>query len=170
MLEYFWENTAQIFSETQLADTHQIPVLFLPNFKSLLKIKLTVGWKWGFWQWTATYLVCPCTSVLPGHCCSGKHRQRTANESQQCKWYTVFTLIGNLYGTHQTRFTQLVISAVKIPRLLTLSGLYFHCLCMFYRGIRPLQRQEEKEEGDHSRRPCAPRLSWGTGICQWRPV
>lgn len=85
-------------------------------------------------------------SVLSGHCCSGKHRMRTANESQQCEWYTVFTLIGNLYGTHQTRFTQLVMFAVKLPLLLTLSGLYFLCLCMLYIGIRSLPTRREMKK------------------------
>lgn len=104
-------------------------------------------------------------SVLSGHGCSGKHRLRTANESQQREWYTVFTL----YGTHQTRFTQFFMFAVKTPLLLTLSGLYFPCLRVFYTGIRSLATQREKKK--IARVVLARlRLSWETGICRWRPV
>lgn len=45
------------------------------------------------------------------------------NGSQQCRWYTVFTLIGSAHETHLTRFTRHIMFAVKRPHLFTVSGL-----------------------------------------------
>lgn len=73
------------------------------------------------------------------------------NGSQQCEWYTVFTLIGNTHWRHQTQFKRCVMFNVK-THLFTLSGLYFFLLCTFYRGIKSLQTQ--KGNGDRSCSVC----------------
>ena len=62
VLQYYL-NIALIFTDTQLVDTHQIPVLFLPNIKSLLKIMLTDEYEWRFCPCATTYFLCPRASV-----------------------------------------------------------------------------------------------------------
>ena len=74
--------------------------------------------------------------------------------------YGVYTL----YGTHQTRFTQLVMFAVSASPLDIIWALL--SLCVFYRGIRSSPTQKGKEEDHSCRCPCASRLNWDTGICQ----
>lgn len=123
----------------QLLETYQIR--WLPNFKSLLEISLTVG-------------NLACDSVPPhvvsvrvlhaifppgpfwGQSVLSGQRCMVQTPTENSKWIPAVRMIYGvytLYGTHQTRFTQLVMFDVSASPLDTIWALL--SLSVFYREI-----------------------------------
>lgn len=102
---------------TQTVETYQILILFFAKLQTFAE-----NFAWQLHGNNACDIgpphifVCPCAphnlslrfwgqSVLSGKCCSGKHRLSSANESQQCEWYIVYTDQQLVRNTSDTVYT-----------------------------------------------------------------
>lgn len=135
-----------------------VPNLYfiLPNFKCLLKISLTAGWKY-LWQCTATYFVCPC----PAHSLSSPFRGTGCvigtvlswqTPAENSKWIPAVRMIYGVYtdrqlvrNTSDTVYTTRHVCCECLASWHYL-GFTLSDLCVFYRGIRSLPTQREKKK------------------------
>lgn len=127
--------------------THRIPILCLPNFKRLLRIKLTVGWKWLFWRCTTAFLsvhapVCYWDTADLAK--AGREQQMnpsSVNDTHCLHWSAACTE----HIRHGLRHSSRRILCENTSLLHIICVFYSLCSCTFYRGVRSVQTQRRKE-------------------------